>query len=41
MRCTLARTGIYRRNRMQDERTIRIEWRVLGIRIGRAVTPLE
>ena len=40
MRCTLARTGVYRRERTQDDTAIRIDIRVLGIRVHRRTVPL-
>ena len=40
VRCTLARTGVYRRVRTQNETAIRIDIRVLGIRVHRRTVPL-
>lgn len=39
-RCTLTRTGIYRRVRTQTDREIAVETRILGVRIRRRITPL-
>ena len=41
IRCTLARTGIYRRVREQDDGAIRIDVRVLGLLIRRQTVPLR
>ncbi len=41
IRCTLARTGIYRRVREQDDSAIRIDVRVLGVLIRRQTVPLR
>ena len=41
MRCTLSRTRIYRRATVQNDRSIHIQTRVLGIQVYNAHVPLD